>query len=136
MYNSSETSTRIKKLAQEKGIQMIELQKKCGLSKNTITQSGKSQEGMKAKNLYSIAELLNCSVDYLLGRVDTPNGTYTINNQNTTVSGTQANVINHNVTASENTPDTLTEQFIQVFRELDFKDKVDVMKIVTDKIKK
>ena len=33
MYNSSETSTRIKKLAQEKGIQMIELQKKCGLSK-------------------------------------------------------------------------------------------------------
>ncbi len=135
MYNSSETSTRIKKLAQEKGIQMIELQKKCGLSKNTITQSGKSQEGMKAKNLYSIAELLNCSVDYLLGRVDTPNGTYTINNQNTTVSGTQASIINHNVTASENTPDTLTEQFIQAFRELDFKDKVDVMKIVTDKIK-
>lgn len=136
MYNSLETSTRIKKLAQEKGIQMIELQKKCGLSKNTIMQSGKSQEGMKAKNLYSIAELLNCSVDYLLGRVDTPNGTYTINNQNTTVSGTQANVINHNATAPENTSDTLTEQFMQKFEELDFKDKVDVMKIVTDKIKK
>ena len=131
MYNSSETSTRIKKLAQEKGIQMIELQKKCGLSKNTITQSGKSQEGMKAKNLYSIAELLNCSVDYLLGRVDTPNGTYTINNQNTTVSGTQANVINGNINSSEQS-DCIEKEFIEIFKKLDFKDKVNVMKIVTN----
>lgn len=135
MYNSSETSTRIKKLAQEKGIQMIELQKKCGLSKNTITQSGKSQEGMKAKNLYSIAELLNCSVDYLLGRVDTPNGTYTINNQNTTVSGTQANVINGNINSSEQS-DCIEKEFIEIFKKLTLVDKVSVMDFAINKINK
>ena len=135
MYNSSETSTRIKKLAQEKGIQMIELQKKCGLSKNTITQSGKSQEGMKAKNLYSIAELVNCSVDYLLGRVDTPNGTYTINNQNTTVSGTQANVINGNINSSEQS-DCIEKEFIEIFKKLTLVDKVSVMDFAINKINK
>ena len=135
MYNSSETSTRIKKLAQEKGIQMIELQKKCGLSKNTITQSGKSQEGMKAKNLYSIAELLNCSVDYLLGRVDTQNGTYTINNQNTTVSGTQANVINGNINSSEQS-DCIEKEFIEIFKKLTLVDKVSVMDFAINKINK
>ena len=135
MYNSSETSTRIKKLAQEKGIQMIELQKKCGLSKNTIMQSGKSQEGMKAKNLYSIAELLNCSVDYLLGRTDTPNGTYTINNQNTTVSGTQANVINGNINSSEQS-DCIEKEFIEIFKKLTLVDKVSVMDFAINKINK
>ena len=135
MYNSSETSTRIKKLAQEKGIQMIELQKKCGLSKNTITQSGKSQEATKAKNLYSIAELVNCSVDYLLGRVDTPNGTYTINNQNTTVSGTQANVINGNINSSEQS-DCIEKEFIEIFKKLTLVDKVSVMDFAINKINK
>lgn len=78
MYNSQETNIRIRKLAKEKGIQMSGLQEKCGLSKNTIMQSGKSQDDMKAKNLYAIAELLECSVDYLLGRVTNPTEIYQI----------------------------------------------------------
>lgn len=137
MYNSSETSTRIRQLAKEKGIQMSELQEKCGLSKNTIMQSGKSQEGMKAKNLYAIAEMLECSIDYLLGRTDNPNvtGSAYINGDNNN-NGQQA--INGNVTVSgtaapSEKKDTLTEQFIQKFEQLDFDDKVDVMQYVKNK---
>lgn len=56
---------------QEKSIS--ELNRCAELGENAISQSAKSSEGMKAKNLYSIAECLDCSVDYLLGRTDNPN---------------------------------------------------------------
>lgn len=118
MYDSSETSTRIKKLAKEKGIQMLELQEKCGLSKNTIMQSGKSQEGMKAKNLYAIAEMLECSVDYLLGRTDNPNittDTYINGNNN----GIQAvnNGNNSNLTVNNNARSD-TEELVEMIQGL------------------
>ena len=60
-------------MAKEKGIPILELQELCGLNKNAIAQAGKSQDGMKARNLYSIAELLEVSIDYLLGRTNNPN---------------------------------------------------------------
>ncbi len=131
MYNSSETSTRIRQLAKAKGIQMAELQEKCGLSKNTIMQSGKSQEGMKAKNLYAIAELLECSVDYLLGRTDNPNETGISVTDNNQMSLTGNNSIS--VNSAVPNKDTLTEQFMQKFEQLDFDDKVDVMQYVKNK---
>ena len=70
MYNSQEVVLRIKKVLKTKGISIGTLQAECGLGKNAITQSASSQEGMKSKNLYAIAEYLNVSVDYLLGRTD------------------------------------------------------------------
>lgn len=49
---------------------------------------------MKARNLFAIAEVLNCSVDYLLGRTDNPTVSgNNISNVKTTITGTQANVI-------------------------------------------
>lgn len=127
MYDSQETSTRIKKEAKEKGIPLLELQELCGLNKNAVAQAGKSQDGMKAKNLYAIAELLECSVDYLLGRTNSPTGTYLISNSNTTVNGTQANVINNSKSF-----DGLTDEFIGVFESLSFDNKVRVMQYVND----
>lgn len=67
-YLPQVTSDRIKALASSNGILLSQLNEICGLSKNAIAQAGKGTEGMKAKNLYAIAEVLNCSVDYLLGR--------------------------------------------------------------------
>ena len=125
MYNSSETSARIKKLAKEKGIQMIELQEKCGLSKNTIMQSGKSQEGMKAKNLYAIAEMLECSVDYLLGRTDNPNetGISVTDNKQTSLTGNNSISINAN-------PNNSTSDDRQLFDMIKNLDLVDRSKII------
>ena len=72
MYNSQETVCRIKRRSKEQGIAVLDLQAKCDLGRNALSQAAKSQDGMKARNLFAIAEILDCSVDYLLGRTDNP----------------------------------------------------------------
>ena len=72
MYNSQTVTERIKKVVKEKKVSMTQLNEICELSENTISQSAKSTYGMKAKNLYMIADYLGVSVDYLLGRTDEP----------------------------------------------------------------
>lgn len=94
MYNSQETIFRIKQRAKEQGIAILDLQTKCDLGRNAISQAAKSQDGMKARNLFAIAEVLDCSVDYLLGRTDSPTVSgNNISNFDTTINGTQANII-------------------------------------------
>lgn len=94
MYNSQETIFRIKQRAKEQGIAILDLQTKCDLGRNAISQAAKSQDGMKARNLFTIAEVLDCSVDYLLGRTDNPTVSgNNISNFDTTINGTQANII-------------------------------------------
>ena len=94
MYNSQETIFRIKQRAKEQGIAILDLQAKCDLGRNAISQAAKSQDGMKARNLFAIAEVLNCSVDYLMGRTDNPTVSgNNISNFDTTINGTQANII-------------------------------------------
>lgn len=94
MYNAQETIFRIKQRAKEQGIAILDLQAKCDLGRNAISQAAKSQDGMKARNLFAIAEVLNCSVDYLLERTDNPTVSgNNISNVKTTITGTQANVI-------------------------------------------
>lgn len=94
MYNSQETIFRIKQRAKEQGIAILDLQTKCDLGRNAISQAAKSQDGMKARNLFAIAEVLDCSVDYLLGRTDNPTVSgNNISNFDTTINGTQANII-------------------------------------------
>ena len=94
MYNPQETALRIKNIAKSQKISIRELQEKCELGKNAINQLADSQDGMKSKNICMIADYLNVSVDYLLGRTEeTSEYNNNINNFDTTVSGTQANVI-------------------------------------------
>lgn len=100
MYNSQETIFRIKQRAKEQGIAILDLQTKCDLGRNAISQAAKSQDGMKARNLFAIAEVLDCSVDYLLGRTDNP----TVSGNNIIQSG---NVINGN--NGNHSPLTVTE---------------------------
>ena len=136
MYNSQETSTRIKKMAKEKGIPILELQELCGLNKNAIAQAGKSQDGMKARNLYSIAELLEVSIDYLLGRTDASNGVYSINgNNNVQVNGHNGD--NSPLTVSNALQlDEMERNLIEAFRMLDFPEKIEAISGLIKKTQK
>lgn len=67
MYDSQDVAFRIKSIAKQKGVSIMKLQEDCGLGKNAISQLANSQDGMKSKNLNSIANYLDVSVDYLLG---------------------------------------------------------------------
>lgn len=71
MYNSFDVSVRIKELAKSKKITMKKLLADIGLGYNTMTTYRTSMP--KADNLAKIADYLDCSVDYLLGRTDNPN---------------------------------------------------------------
>ena len=70
MYNSNEIAKRIKAIAKEKHIAIAEMLEKINLSKNTMNNFKTSMP--KADNLARIADYLDCSVDYLLGRTDDP----------------------------------------------------------------
>lgn len=70
MYISDNVAEKIKSLAKEKGVSMKQLLKDVGLGFNTMSNMKTSMP--KADNLAKIADYLNCSVDYLLGRTDNP----------------------------------------------------------------
>lgn len=70
MYVSSDIAERIKLTARAKGIPMKQLLQDVGLGFNTMSNMRTSVP--KADNLARIADYLDCSVDYLLGRTDNP----------------------------------------------------------------
>ncbi len=72
MYNSQEIAIRIKKYAKQKGVSMGELLSSCGLGINTVSKIAKGTD-ILTLNFAKIADYLDCSVDYLLGRTDNPN---------------------------------------------------------------
>ncbi len=70
LYNSSDVAERVKTLAKLKKITVKQLLADTGLSYNMMTMMKTSMP--KADNLAKIADYLDCSVDYLLGRTDDP----------------------------------------------------------------
>ncbi len=67
MFNSAEVAERIKARSKELNVQLKDVFEQSGLNKNMI--AGMRNGSMpKADNLAKIAEQLDCSVDYLLGR--------------------------------------------------------------------
>lgn len=71
MYNAQTTKDRIKSLCKNKRINMEELLFACNLGVNAIRQINDTK-GMASFSLARIADYLDCSVDYLLGRTDNP----------------------------------------------------------------
>lgn len=136
MYNSQETIFRIKQRAKEQGIAILDLQTKCDLGRNAISQAAKSQDGMKARNLFAIAEVLDCSVDYLLGRTDNPtvSGNYINGDNNVQAIRTgNGDMTIHAEKQLSKGIDPTTEEFIKIFCDLDFDDKFEVMQLLMQK---
>jgi len=71
MYNSQDISKRIKERAQQQGIALGQMLSSCELGINTISKMAKGTD-ILTQNFARIADYLDCSVDYLLGRTDTP----------------------------------------------------------------
>ena len=71
MYSAQITKDRIKELCKEKKINMEAMLSFCELGVNAIRQINDTK-GMASYSLAKIADYLDCSVDYLLGRTDNP----------------------------------------------------------------
>ena len=70
MYNSINIAERVKATAKQKGVSVGKMLDCINLGKNTMSNFKTSMP--KADNLARIADYLDVSVDYLLGRTDNP----------------------------------------------------------------
>ncbi len=70
LYISNNVAERIKQTSKEKGIPLKKVLENAGLGFNTMSNMKTSMP--KADNLAKIADCLDVSVDYLLGRTDNP----------------------------------------------------------------
>ena len=71
MYDSYQIALRIKSRAKQKGIKIGVMLAECELGINTISKMGRGTD-ILTHNFAKIADYLDCSVDYLLGRTDNP----------------------------------------------------------------
>lgn len=119
------------KMMKERNISNYEMSKKTGISDSLIGYWRKGERVPKADNLLNIANFLECSVDYLLGRTDEPKKiNYDVENH-----GDNNGAINNQVN-STNTPDGISKEMLVKFEELNFTDKVKVMSLIAELIEK
>ena len=71
MYESKKVAEAIKTTSKIKGIQLKEMLTELELNNNTLSNMYNGSM-LKADSLARIADYLDCSVDYLLGRTDKP----------------------------------------------------------------
>lgn len=72
MHNSQNVAITIKALAKTKKITIGQMLSDCDISKNTLSTMQSGGYLPRVENLAKIADYLDCSVDYLLGRTDNP----------------------------------------------------------------
>lgn len=71
LYNSVTLAERIKAQSKKQGTQLKDMLGDLSLSRSTLSNL-RSGRMMAADSLASIADYLNCSMDYLMGRTDDP----------------------------------------------------------------
>lgn len=72
MKNSQEVAKTIKLLAKQNKIAVGKMLSDCGLSINTLSSMQSGGFYPRVEAIVKIADYLDCSVDYLLGRTDIP----------------------------------------------------------------
>ena len=129
MYAAQITKERVKSLCKNKKINMEQMLVECSLGVNAIRQINDAK-GMASFSLAKIADYLDCSVDYLLGRTDNPNisaEAYIGGDNN----GVQA-IKSGDVTFNNNTEkqDEMETELLKAFRSMTFIEKLNVMNFV------
>lgn len=71
MYVTQEIADSVKNIAKKRKISIKDLLAKCELNINTISDFSRGQQ-ISLISFARIADELDCSVDYLLGRTDNP----------------------------------------------------------------
>lgn len=72
LVNNAQTAAIMKALCKTKGLAISTVLEACGVRKGLIYDMEKRDWTPSAEILEKIAEYLDCSVDYLLGRTNNP----------------------------------------------------------------
>lgn len=135
--NNSQITSRIKLLCKEKNISVAQLLSNCGFAKSFVYDLEKRDNSPSCDRISKIADVLECSVDYLLGRTDTPkpevevvkrNDNHGLNTGINTVEFTVPVTVAHETHLDENQQELLTR-----FSHLKYKDKLAFMQELVEK---
>lgn len=96
MYNSQKIANRIKLRAKQQGKSLGEVLTACELGKNTVSKISKGTD-ILTLNFAKIADQLDCSIDYLLGRTDNPNINHSISKLERNISLYEKPVTTNNI---------------------------------------
>lgn len=126
MYNAQIIRERIKEQQKIKNIKNADdMMNELDLGVNIIRQMS-DKKGVGCFALAKIADYLDCSTDYLLGRVDTPNATYSITGDNNVqVNGNNGN--NSPLTVNSKDYDEATKELVQLVQSLSLVKKAEAI---------
>ena len=139
MYNTLNVAETIKEAAKKKGYSIATLLKDCGLGKDTINTMARRGSWVQADSLAKIADRLDCSVDYLLGRTTNPrshkdkdSNTVSVGN----VSGNSNSIIGNgsvsNVTLAADDLDNHQKELIELYGKLTAIQQAKLLVLVSD----
>jgi len=133
MNNSQELALLIKKRLKEVGKTLKQVSQECEISINFMQSMQKEGYMPRLENLCKLADCLDCSVDYLLGRTDNPKSeSNTHIEQNHQYIQTDSSPILV-VSPSNNQLNDIHRELLTYFDKLSFKDKAEIMKMVAEK---
>lgn len=128
MYNPQITVDRITTLRNEKSIPLNVLNEACKLNKNTIKTSATSKNGLSSAFLYDIANYLNCSTDYLLGRTDFPSLICQENNSGNIVNGSNGD--NSPLTVQNDELSEMEKEISSLLSNMSYRERTELMCII------
>lgn len=129
MYNAQCTKDRIKNICKVKKVNMEQMLVDCSLGVNAIRQINDTK-GMASFSLAKIADYLDCSVDYLLGRTDNPEVTY--NNHALSGDGGVAVAGGTNITISNQQKEDT--ELLNLIKSLPLKKRVKIISMIYEEL--
>lgn len=125
MQNIQIVADRIKIQAKLRNTSVKKILEDCDLGPNTITKISRGSD-IVSQNLKKIADYLDCSTDYLLGRSDTPNMSNSVDNS-VLINGSINNSNHSTLNVATPPQDEMTQQLIDGFKTLSFENKLKIM---------
>ncbi|MDE5737850.1 MAG: helix-turn-helix transcriptional regulator [Oscillospiraceae bacterium] len=123
------------KLIDGKGLTKAKVAAATGISTGNISDWKNGRSMPTAIKLDILANYLDCSVDYLLGRTDNPNiasDNFTIHDGIQAVSKDSSHFTFNHVDDSQ---DENQEELLKRFKMLDYEDKIEIMQMIIQKTK-
>ena len=137
--SNAQVATRIKEICKVRGSSISKMLEACSIRKSFIYDLEKRNASPSIEIIGQIADYLDCSVDYLLGRTDNPNistESYICGDNNgvQAIKNNGAVMINQSSKAEQQ--DEMTKELIKAFQSMSFTDKMEIMNAVLEKTKK
>lgn len=118
MCNPTKVAETIKEMSKSKNIMIGALFQECGLSKNTLSTMQSRGYLPRLETMSKIADCLDCSVDYLLGRTENPQShkcpavtTGDVSGNYNSIIGSSSDISIHNTVAVSGQATALLEAF-------------------------